>query len=150
VVADAAAHPDPAATGRPRRAQEIGIRLDEESAGERSGWFQLSGESYASVSAGWAILEATAWGGGSDRLLFATGVLAFLVNERGEPSFRGRRLWIRNCGTAPVYASSSFTGHANHELAPGAEELWPVDPHFLDENRNTTGIPLTVRFRPAR
>ena len=146
-----AARSDHDPRGRRRSPQEIGLGIEEEPADERSGWLQISSvDAPPAVATGWIVTEATAWAGGSDRLLFATGVLAFLVNDRGEPCYRGRQLWIRNCSSSPVYYTSSHTGLANHELLPGAEELRPVESHALDENGNTTGIPLTVRFRPSR
>jgi hypothetical protein len=124
--------------------------------GMNSGWLKMaSNAQYDAIASGrstadaWAVLGGTAWGGGSEKLLIATSVLAFLVNDQGEPSFRGRFLWLRNCGTASVYYSSTTTGHANQELGPGMEALQPVDRHSLDENQVTTGIPIMIRFRPA-
>jgi hypothetical protein len=89
-----------------------------------------------------SILEVTAWAGGNDRLWQAAGVLAFLVNDRGEPSMRGTALWIRNLSARPVVYSAPDAGRVHRELAPGQEELVP-----LVSGRNPTGVTLTVRFR---
>ncbi|HLY73714.1 MAG TPA: hypothetical protein VKU80_06305 [Planctomycetota bacterium] len=95
----------------------------------------------------WTLAEAMAWGGGSDRLLLGTNVLAFLVNAQGEPSFKGRALWIVNLGNSPVYLSSLAAGQANHALAPGQEELLPLSESFLERGDSTTGVPLNVKYR---
>ena len=95
----------------------------------------------------WTQVEAMAWGGGSDRLLVGTNVLAFLVNARGEPSFKGRALWIVNLGKSPVYLSSLAVGQANRELAPGLEELLPLAESSLERGDSTTGVPLSVKYR---
>jgi len=140
-----------------RRREEVLANSDTGRVAERFGWlpsapdaldaYGVRGDEGGSSS---AALDTTVWGGGSDKFLLATHVLVFLVNTQGEPSFRGRALWIRNCGTATIYYSSPATGHVHRELAPGAEELQPVTPHSLDENQSTTGIPLTIRLRAAR
>jgi len=123
--------------------------------GMNSAWLKMASNAHDAIAPGrsaadaWAVLGGTAWGGGSEKLLIATSVLAFLVNDQGEPSFRGRFLWLRNCGTASVYYSSTATGHANQELGPGMEALQPIDRHSLDENQVTTGIPIMIRFRSA-
>ncbi|HEV3027776.1 MAG TPA: hypothetical protein VG457_09400 [Planctomycetota bacterium] len=95
----------------------------------------------------WTVADATAWGGGSDRLFVGTNVLAFLVNARGEPSFKGRALWIVNLGNSPAYLSSLAAGQANRELAPGHEELLPVSEGSLERGDSTTGVPLSVKYR---
>jgi len=116
-----------------------------ESADEGKSWMQvplLGGE-----KGDWTVAEATAWGGGSDRLFVGTNVLAFLVNARGEPGFKGCALWIVNLGKSPVYLSSLAAGQGNRELAPGHEELFPVSQGSLDRGDCTTGVPLTVKYR---
>lgn len=90
----------------------------------------------------WIVSEANAWGGGSDRLLTSATVLAFLVNEKGEPSFRGTRLWICNLGEIPVYLTSLAAGQSNRELAPGREEVLSL---ATEGTELVTGIPLNVR-----
>jgi len=91
----------------------------------------------------WATVEATAWGGGNDRLWQASGVLAFVVNAEGEPSLRGRALWIRNCGRTPVYYTSMAAGRTHRELLPGREELVPLS---FSASEFTTGVPVSVRY----
>ena len=94
----------------------------------------------------WTVADANAWGGGSDRLLLGTNVLAFLVNAQGEPSFRGTHLWICNLGTSPVYLTSLAAGQSNRELLPSQEETFP-----LLSSEPTTGVPVSVRhLRLAR
>ncbi|HXG60799.1 MAG TPA: hypothetical protein VNO22_05475 [Planctomycetota bacterium] len=88
------------------------------------------------------LLEVTAWAGGNDRLWQAAGVLAFLVNDRGEPSMRGTALWIRNLSARTVIYSAPEAARVHRELAPGQEELVPLVP-----GRDATGVALTVRFR---
>lgn len=95
----------------------------------------------------WLVAEASAWGGGSDRLFLGTNVLAFLVNCQGEPSFKGRILWIVNLGTNPVYLTSLAAGQANRELAPGREESFTVIDCALERGDSTTGVPLSVKYR---
>lgn len=128
-----------------RRTYEIQLMAGEP-ASDVKRWLQapLAGE--RRLSNEWAVAEANAWGGGSDRLFLGTNVLAFLVNAQGEPSFRGNHLWICNLGTAPVYLTSLAVGQNNRELLPGQEEIFPqISPEA------TTGIPVSVRhLRPTR
>jgi hypothetical protein len=98
--------------------------------------------SYREKDGRWSVLEVTAWAGGNDRLWQASGVLAFLVNDRGEPSMRGSALWIRNLGSRTVLYSVPESGCVLRELAPGQEELVP-----LRTAREVTGVKLEVRFR---
>jgi hypothetical protein len=95
----------------------------------------------------WMLQEANVWGGGSDRLLLATNVLALLVNERGEPGFRGSRLWICNLGTRPVYLTALELRVSNIELAPGREEVLELASSGQEGPAETTVIPLSVRYR---
>ncbi|MBV8881267.1 MAG: hypothetical protein JO332_14975, partial [Planctomycetaceae bacterium] len=120
------------------KAQDVSLYAGE-AADEGKRWMRVPVLSER-VSADWSHAEAEAWGGGSDRLFLGTNVLAFLVNDQGEPSFRGRTLWIVNLGHAPVYLSSLSAGQANRELAPGREELFPV-------TESTTGVPVSVKYR---
>jgi len=116
-----------------------------ESADEGRSWMRvplISGE-----QGDWTVAEALAWGGGSDRLFTGTNVLAFLVNAQGEPSFKGRSLWIVNLSPNPVYLTSLATGQANRELAPGREALLPVSECSLERGDCTTGVPLSVKYR---
>lgn len=91
-------------------------------------------------------MGATVWGGGNDKLLDATGVLAFLVNDRGEPSFHGRNLWIRNASGRTVLYSVPGADVLLRELPPGEEERVALDARTTD----TTGIEVTVRFASLR
>ncbi len=86
--------------------------------------------------------EGTAWAGGNDRILEASGVLAFVVNEAGEPVFRGRRLWIRNGNERAVTVSVAAAGVAHRELAPGQEATVELSPG----EDPTSGIDLQVRY----
>lgn len=85
-------------------------------------------------------LAATAWGGGNDRLLQASGVLAFVVNESGEPVFRGRHLWVRNGSDRAVTLTVPEAGVSHRELKPGAEEMLAL------HGPATSGIDLSVRY----
>ena len=127
------------------RRQEIQLYAGE-SANDVKRWLQVPSAGERRLSNEWAVAEANAWGGGSDRLFLGTTVLAFLVNAQGEPSFRGNHLWICNLGTAPVYLTSLAVGQNNRELLPGQEEIFSqLSPE------PTTGIPVNVRhLRPAR
>ncbi|HVR87531.1 MAG TPA: hypothetical protein VMU54_24610 [Planctomycetota bacterium] len=116
-----------------------------ESADEGKSWMRVP--LHGGGRGDWTVAEATAWGGGSDRLFVGTNVLAFLVNARGEPSFKGRALWIVNLGNSPAYLSSLAAGQANRELAPGHEELLPVSECSLERGDCTTGVPLSVKHR---
>lgn len=98
--------------------------------------------SYRESGGRWSVLEVTAWAGGNDRLWQAAGVLAFLVNGRGEPAMRGSALWIRNLSGQAVVYSAPDAGRFHRELAPGQEELVPLPP-----GGETTGVTLKVRFR---
>lgn len=127
------------------RRQEIQLMAGE-SASDVKRWLQVPPAAERRLTSEWAVAEANAWGGGSDRLFLGTNVLAFLVNAQGEPSFRGNHLWICNLGTAPVYLTSLAIGQNNRELLPGEEEIFSqLSPEA------TTGIPVSVRhLRPAR
>jgi len=127
------------------RRQEIQLMAGD-SAGDVKRWLQVPLAGERRLTSEWAVAEANAWGGGSDRLFLGTNVLAFLVNARGEPSFRGTHLWICNLGTAPVYLTSLAVGQSNRELLPGEEEVFSqISPDA------TTGIPVNVRhLRLAR
>lgn len=98
--------------------------------------------SYREDSGRWSVLEVTAWAGGNDRLWQAAGVLAFLVNDQGEPCLRGSALWMRNLGAHSVFYSLPEAGHILRELAPGQEEFVA-----LHASRGGTGVTLAVRFR---
>jgi hypothetical protein len=95
----------------------------------------------------WTMAEASAWGGGSDRLVLGANVLAFLVNDKGEPSFRGRNLWICNLGSSPAFLTSLATCQNNRELTPGRPETFPVGCSGLDRGDCTTGVPLSIQYR---
>src|SRR5579862_2584421 len=97
-----------------------------ESAGESRSWLRVPRAREARRSGEWAVSDANAWAGGSERLFLGANVLAFLVNDREEPSFRGRRLWILNLGESPVYLTSAEVGANNRELVPGREEILPL------------------------
>lgn len=112
-----------------------------EAAEEPRRWLRVPAPREVRETADWTVSEVTAWGGGSDRLLRQSNVLAFLVNEKGEPSFHGSRLWICNLGDSPVYLTSLAVGQSNRELAPGREELLPL----VAVGERTTGIPLGIR-----
>jgi hypothetical protein len=116
-----------------------------EPAGEPKRWLQVPLAGDRRETGDWAVTEANAWGGGSDRLFLGANVLAFLVNAQGEPSFRGSQLWICNLGTSPVYVTSLATGQSHRELAPGQEEVLPLVSSPFEKNESTTGIPLSVR-----
>lgn len=123
------------------RSQEIHLMAGEHAAEPRR-WLQVPLAGERRETGDWTTAEACAWGGGSDRLLTGTNVLAFLVTEQGEPSFRGNHLWIVNLGASPVYLTSLAAAQNNHELTPGRDELLP-----LVSAEPTTGIPLQVRYR---
>jgi hypothetical protein len=124
--------------------QEIG--LDGGGSGaEVKDWLQVPLAGKVRVMPDWAVFEANAWGGGNDRLFFNTHVLAFLVNAKGEPSFRGTHLWICNLGTSPVYLTSLATRQNNRELRPGQMELLAVNAHAFERSNVTTEIPLSIR-----
>jgi hypothetical protein len=128
----------------PAKAQDVSLYAGE-AADEGKSWMRVPltrGE-----TGDWTVAEATAWGGGSDRLFLGTNVLAFLVNAHGEPSYKGRALWIVNLGNTPVYLTSLATGQANRELAPGRDELLPVSECSLERGDCTTGVPLSVKYR---
>jgi hypothetical protein len=124
--------------------QEIPLYAAEESEAARR-WLRVPAAGEPRDAQDWMVAEANAWGGGTDRLYLATNVLAFLVNDQGEPCFRGRRLWLCNLGTATIYYSSPVVGASNRELLPGQEELLPVA--GLETGKSVTGIPLSVRYR---
>lgn len=130
----------------PVRAQDVSLFAGETADAGRS-WLRLPLAGDASVRGDWALADVQAWGGGSDRLLIATNVLAFVVNCQGEPSFRGRSLWIVNLGAAPVYLSAPATGHSNYELLPGREELLTVSDCALERGDSTTGVSLSIKYR---
>jgi hypothetical protein len=122
-----------------------------ESAEAARRWLQIPELGGSGAIAGWCVNEANAWGGGSDRLVQSTGVLAFLVNAQGEPTFRGDHLWICNLGTSPAYVTSTDIGRSNYELVPGQEETIPLASAGLKQAEPTTGISLAVRsWRRAR
>ena len=132
------------ASRTPAKAQDVSLYAGE-AADEGRNWMRvplISGD-----RGDWTVAEAMAWGGGSDRLFIATNVLAFLVNAQGEPSFKGRTLWIVNLSPNPVYLTSLATGQANRELAPGREELLPVSDGCLEKGDCTTGVPLSIKYR---
>ncbi|HLY11179.1 MAG TPA: hypothetical protein VKW04_17900 [Planctomycetota bacterium] len=128
------------------RAQDVSLYAGE-AADEAKAWLRVPLAGERGEHGDWISAEAMAWGGGSDRLFLGTNVLAFLVNAQGEPSFKGRSLWIVNLGTSPVYLTSLATGQANLELAPGREELLPVSGCSLDRGDCTTGVSLSIRHR---
>ena len=132
-----------AARDHDARRQEIQLYAGE-SADEMKRWLQVPLLGDGRATGDWTVFEANAWGGGSDRLLLGTNVLAFLVNAQGEPSFRGTHLWICNLGRNPVHVTSFSTGLGNRELLPGREELAPL---LASEPGPVTGIPLSVRHR---
>src|SRR5262249_47289161 len=115
-----------------------------ESADEMKRWLQVPLLGDGRPSGAWSLFEANAWGGGSDRLLLGTNVLAFLVNAQGEPSYRGTQLWICNLGANPVFVTSLSTGLSDRELLPGRQETVPL---VAAENAPVTGIPLSIRYR---
>jgi len=138
-----------------RLLQEAGIRpvqrlevqmYSGESADDAKSWLRVT-PADGRITGDWATAEASAWGGGSDRLFLGANVLAFLVNDKGEPSFRGRNLWICNLGATPVFLSSLATGQNNRELLPGRRELFPVSCSGLDRGDCTTGVPLSIQYR---
>jgi hypothetical protein len=130
---------------RVARTYEIQLMAGETSSDVKR-WLQVPAAADRRLTNEWAVAEANAWGGGSDRLFLGTNVLAFLVNAQGEPSFRGNHLWICNLGTAPVYLTSLAVGQNNRELLPGQEEVFSQL-----SSETTTGIPVHVRhLRPAR
>lgn len=128
------------------RFQEIQMYAAEPADAARR-WLQVPLNGDRRETGDWAVAEANAWGGGSDRLLLTTNVLGFLVNAQGEPSFRGDHLWIVNLGASPVYLTSLALGQNNRELSPGQEEVLPLAGSGFGTAEPTTGIPLTVRYR---
>lgn len=128
------------------KAQDMSLYAGE-AADEGKSWMRVPLTGERGEIGGWIVAEATAWGGGSDRLLMGTNVLAFLVNCQGEPSYKGRILWIVNLGNSPVYLTSLAAGQANRELAPGREELLTVVDCAVDGGSCTTGVPLSVKYR---
>jgi len=149
-------HTEPRSPAKAQQVQEAmadlganaGIQLYAgESADEMKRWLQVPLMGDGPRTGEWARFDANAWGGGSDRLLLATNVLAFLVNSQGEPSFRGSHLWICNLGSTPVAVSSLAAGLSNHELHPGREEIAPLSGPDFEKDGSPTGIPLSVRYR---
>jgi len=126
------------------RAQDVSLYAGEAGDEGRS-WMRVP--LFGGETGDWTVSEAVAWGGGSDRLFFGTNVLAFLVNGQGEPSFKGRALWIVNLGQSPVYLTSLATGQANRQLAPGHEELLTVSDGSLEKGDCTTGVALSIKHR---
>jgi len=118
-----------------------------EGSDEGKSWMRVPLAGERAEQGDWTVAEASAWGGGSDRLFIGANVLAFLVNAQGEPSFKGRALWIVNLSAAPVYLTSIATGQNNRELLPGHEELLPVSDCSLERGDCTTGVPLSVKHR---
>jgi hypothetical protein len=130
------------------RRQEIQMYAAEQADASKR-WLQVPLAGERRETGDWAVTEANAWGGGSDRLFLGANVLAFLVNAQGEPSFRGSHLWICNLGTSPVDVTSLATGLSHRELRPGQEEVLPLVTAAFDKSESTTGIPLSVRHRRA-
>lgn len=128
------------------RRQEIHFYAAE-CADDSKPWLQVAMHGGRRETGDWAAAEANAWGGGSDRLFTTTNVLAFLVNDQGEPSFRGTHLWICNLGASTAYLTSLAAGQSNRELTPGREEVLPLAPAGGDRIESATGIPLNVRYR---
>jgi len=116
-----------------------------ETAEEPRRWLRVPSTRQVRAIGDWVITEANAWGGGSERLFLGADVLAFLVNERGEPSFRGTRLWVCNLGDTPVYLTSVLLGLGNRELAPGREDLVSIPSDGLLKSAPVTEVPLRVR-----
>jgi hypothetical protein len=127
----------------PASAGEVQLYAGEQ-ADEPRRWLRIPSTPLARQSADWIASEASAWGGGSDRLLQNATVLAFLVNEKGEPCFRGTQLWICNLGDSSVTLNSLPVGQCNRELVPGREELLPLVGSPFVKAEATTGIPLVV------
>lgn len=94
----------------------------------------------------WEELQCGVWGGGNDLLLMSTGVLAFLVNQRGEPVHHGSHLWIRNESGQTVAYSVPVGDIFLRELPPGGEEMIAV----LPSKRTTTEIALAIRSARVR
>lgn len=86
-----------------------------------------------------SVVEATVAGCGNDRLLRRRGVLAFLTNDRGEPAFRGRHLWILNCSPAPVTVACPEGGLPRAVLAPGRAAFHSLPGGPRDEIDLTVG-----------
>jgi hypothetical protein len=128
--------------------RELGARADEAPGGGASWTRERPAKSERSVPSfpDWAVIDVTAWGGGNDKLWQAAGVLAFVVNAEGEPSLRGRALWIRNCSRTPVYYTSLAAGRTQHELLPGREERVPLQFAAADKDPSTTGVAVSVRY----
>jgi hypothetical protein len=94
--------------------------------------------------------EGTVWGGGHDRLYLNTGLLAFVTDERGLPTFRGTHLRALNAGEGTVFLTAQSAGEFHRALKPGEEILRPIDLSAVGTGRFTTGIPVTVRLgRPS-
>ena len=134
------------ARGGPGARQEVQLYAGESAESSRF-WLQAPILPERREPGDWMLQEANVWGGGSDRLLLATNVLALLVNERGEPAFRGSRLWICNLGTAPVYLTALGLRVSHRELVPGREEILGLAGSGPDGSAETTVIPLSVRYR---
>jgi hypothetical protein len=128
------------------RRQEIQMYAGEQADASKR-WLQVPLAGERRETGDWAVTEANAWGGGSDRLFLGANVLAFLVNAQGEPSFRGSHLWICNLGTSSVDVTSLATGLSHRELSPGQEEVLPLVTAAFEKSESTTGIPLSVRHR---
>jgi hypothetical protein len=148
-------HTEPRSPGKAKQVQDSmaelgatsGIQLYAgESADEMKRWLQVPLAGDGPRTGDWAVFQANAWGGGSDRLLLGTNVLAFLVNSQGEPSFRGTHLWICNLGSTPVIVTSLATGLSNRELDPGREEMAPLSGADFEKDGSPTGIPVSVRY----
>ncbi len=130
----------------PSGAGELVRACDAGDAGAVMGQSRSPGIEAPGLAATSDAVSSTVWGGGNDRLLDATGVLAFLVNERGEPSFHGRSLWIRNGSGRTVIYSAPAADVLLRELGPGEEERVTLALRSSD----TTGIDVSVRSSPLR
>lgn len=93
----------------------------------------------------WLEERATVWAGGHDRLYLTTGVLAFLVDEGGEPVFRGTHVWVRNLDIRTAYVSCGPASVYNRALRPGEALLAPIDLRVVGAGTFTTGVDVTVR-----
>jgi len=131
--------------GRPSPVSPDVLLYAGENAEEPRRWLRVPSDREGRPLGDWIVTEANVWGGGSERLLVGTNVLAFLVNGQGEPSFRGSQLWICNLGDTPVLLTSIAAGQCNRELVPGREELYPLASDAAGKGELVDEIPLRIR-----
>lgn len=88
----------------------------------------------------------TAWG--SDSLWLKADVLAWVVNQNGQPAFRGSNFLIKYGAYHKVPLYYGFSGVLNHALAPGAQETvaYPLVRYRSANETRPEEVTLRVRY----